>query len=239
MTEATTPQVLRFFVYIVESPSAPDIYHGRSEGALVAKAVELDGIPSATRTVINPVAFDAALRIGLPEVMKAYPDRIPILHISAHGAATGIQLSSGDVLRWADLRPMLTPINESLGGFLLLCMSACEGYSACQMAMQVGDGPHPYFSMVGNFGKPTWSDTAVAYSCFYHLLSKGYNVFDAVVRMRAASGDDNWTAETAEQSKQGYMQYLQSVVPTEAQQELQAAADDAQVLPETKALEKS
>ena len=25
-----------FFVYIVESPSAPDLYHGRSEGALVA-----------------------------------------------------------------------------------------------------------------------------------------------------------------------------------------------------------
>ena len=30
--------------------------------------------------------------------------------------------------------------------------------------------------MVGNYGKPTWSDTAVAYSAFYHLLSKGYNV---------------------------------------------------------------
>jgi len=235
MTES--PQALRFFVYIVESPSAPDIYHGRSEGALVAKAVELDGIPSVTRTVINPIAFDAALRIGLPEVMKAYPDRLPILHISAHGATHGIQLSSGDVLQWIDLRPMLTPINESLGGYLLLCMSACEGYSACQMAMQDGDGPHPYFSMVGNFGKPTWSDTAVAYSSFYHLLSKGYNVFNAVAGMKAASGDDKWTLETAEQSKQGYLEYLQSVVPSEAQRELQAAAEEQPVLPEAKALE--
>ena len=41
MAEVETAQALRFFVYIVESPSAPDIYHGRSEGALVAKAVEL------------------------------------------------------------------------------------------------------------------------------------------------------------------------------------------------------
>jgi len=184
-------------------------------------------------------AFNAALKIGLPEVMKVYPDRLPVIHISAHGANTGIQLSSGDVLSWADLRPMLAPINESLGGYLLLYMSACEGYSACQMAMQVDDGPHPYFSMVGNFGKPTWSDTAVAYSAFYHLLSKGYNVFEAVGRMKAASGDDNWTAETAEQSKQGYIQYLQSVVPTEAQQELQTAADVAHIHPDTKALEKS
>lgn len=237
MAEAETTQALRFFVYIVESPSAPDIYHGRSEGALVAKAVELDGIPSVTRTVINPVAFDAALRIGLPEVMKAYPDRLPILHLSAHGATHGIQLSSGDVLSWPDLRPMLTPINESLGGYPLLCMSACEGYSACQVAMQEGNGAHPYFSMVGNFGRPTWSDTAVAYSSFCHLLSKGYNVFNAVAGMKAASGDDNWTVETAEQSKQGYLEYLQSVVPSEAQQELQAVADEEHVPPEAKALE--
>lgn len=237
MTEVETAQALRFFVYIVESPSAPDIYHGRSEGALVAKAVELDRIPSVTRTVINPVAFDAALRIGLPEVMKAYPDRLPILHLSAHGAAHGIQLSNGDVLGWSDLRPMLTPINESLGGYLLLCMSACEGYSACRMAMQEGNGAHPYFAMVGNFGRPTWSDTAVAYSCFYHLLSKGYSVFNAVSGMKSASGDDRWTVETAEQSKQGYLEYLQTVVPSDAQQELQAAADEAPARPEAKALE--
>ena len=114
-------------------------------GVLVAKAVELDGIPSATRTVINPTAFYAALSMGLPDVMKLYPDRIPILHISAHGASGGIQLSSGDVINWLDLRQILMLINESLDGFLLLCMSACEGFSACQMAMQEGDGPHPYF----------------------------------------------------------------------------------------------
>jgi hypothetical protein len=227
----------RFFIYIIESPSAPDIYHGRSEGVLVAKAVELDGIPSATRTVINPTAFYAALSMGLPDVMKLYPDRIPILHISAHGASGGIQLSSGDVINWLDLRQILMLINESLDGFLLLCMSACEGFSACQMAMQEGDGPHPYFFMVGNYGKPTWSDTAVAYSAFYHLLSKGYNVSDAVAGMRAASGDDKWIAQTAEQSKRGYLEYLQSIVPSEAQQVLQAAAEEQDVPPEAKALE--
>lgn len=237
MAEAT--EVLKFFVYIIESPSAPDIYHGRSEGALVAKAIELDGTPSVTRTVINPIAFSAALKIGLPEVMKEYPDRLPILHISAHGATHGIQLSSGDVLSWADLRPMLTPINESLSGYLLLCMSACEGYSACQMAMQDGDGPHPYYSMVGNCGKPTWSDAAVAYSSFYHLLSKGYNVFDAVEGMKAASGDGNWIVEIAEQLKQSYIEFLQKISPSEAQQELEAVAEEQPVPPEAKALEKT
>ncbi|MFW0884368.1 hypothetical protein ACMCNP_04870 [Candidatus Acidulodesulfobacterium sp. H_13] len=53
MAETINPQAFQFFVYIIESPSAPDICHSRSEGALVAKVVELDGIPSVTRTVIN------------------------------------------------------------------------------------------------------------------------------------------------------------------------------------------
>ncbi len=62
-------------------------------------------------------------------------------------------------------------------------------------------------------------------------------MLDAVTRMRAASGDDNWTVETAEKLKQGYLEYLQSVSPSEAQQELQAAAEEQPVPPEAKALE--
>jgi hypothetical protein len=83
--------------------------------------------------------------------MKEFSDRYPIVHLSAHGSSAGIQLSTGDAINWAELREMLLPINTSLGGALLLCMSACEGYHACQMAMQDGDVPDPYGMMVGNF----------------------------------------------------------------------------------------
>jgi hypothetical protein len=176
---ADTPEPeLKFFVYVVESPSAPDLYHGRSEGTLVTQAAALDLVPCVTRTAINREAFDAALTIGLPEVMKQYPDRFPILHLSAHGGTTGLQLSDSDTVTWRD-RELVLPINETLGGNLLVCMSACKGYSACQMAMQADDGPHPYFALVANHGTPTWSDTAVAYSAFYHLLAKGSKVVDA------------------------------------------------------------
>lgn len=167
------PQKYVFFVYIVESPSAPDLYHGRSEGALVANALGLDQIPCVSRTAINREAFEAALQIGLPEAMKQFAGRYPVLHLSAHGASEGIQLSSGDVIGWTELRELLVPINESLGGALLLCMSACKGYSACQMAMQhQDDAKHPYFAMIGNFGQPTWSDTAVSYPCLLPSLGQ-------------------------------------------------------------------
>ncbi len=227
-----------FFVYIVESPSAPDLYHGRSEGGRVEETLRLDGIPCVTRTAINQEAFVAALRIGLPESMKLFPGRYPIVHLSAHGSRAGIQLSSGDVLSWLQLRELLVPINTSLEGALLLCMSACEGYSACQMAMQEGEAPHPYCVMVGNFGKPTWSDTAVAYLSFYHLLAKGRTIPEAVKAMVAASGDPSWVAETADQSKQVYIEFLKTQAsPAAVQQQLEAVAEERPLSTDAKALE--
>ncbi|MCX5829884.1 MAG: hypothetical protein NTV58_18105 [Deltaproteobacteria bacterium] len=239
MTDDKRKESLKFFVYIVESPSAPDMYHGRSEGALVARAIDLDGIPSATRIVINKEALSAALNIGLPDVMKQFAERFPIIHLSAHGSGQGIQLSNGDTLSWYELRQMITPINLNLGGFLLLCMSACKGYSACQMAMQTDNSPDPYFAMVGNFGTPTWADTAVAYSAFYHLLSKGHSIPNAVEGMKAACGDSQWIVETAEDAKKGYLEYLQKIEPSQVQQALESTTDAANLPPSAKALERS
>lgn len=229
-----------FFVFIVESPSAPDLYHGRFEGGLVAQAIRLDSIPCAVRFAINREAFIAAFRIGLIEAMKLCQGRYPIIHISAHGNSAGIQLSSGEVVSWQELRELLVPINVGLQGALLLCMSACKGFSAIQMAMEEGDGPHPYFAMVGHCGTPSWSDTAVSYLCFYHILAKGKTVLEAVAAMRAASGDANWGIETADEIKRGYLEFIKTrVEPADAQRELEAAAEDSPLPAAAKALEAS
>ena len=223
-TEAMT---VKFFVYIIESPSAPDLYLGRTEGEMVAKAVKLNATPVVTRTAINSEAFVAALTVGLSEDMKGFHEHVPIVHISAHGSVDGIQLSSGENLAWTEIRELLIPINQSLGGLLVLCMSACEGYFACTMAKRAGDDPHPFFAMVGNYEKPTWSETAVAYSSFYHLLCKGKNIFEAVEGMKAASGNTSWIVETAEESKRSFLEYLQKIEPDQAQQALEEVTEVA------------
>lgn len=112
-----------FFVYIIESPSAPDIYHGRSEGKRIEDTLRLDDIDCVTRPVINAVAFKAALQIGLAHAMELLPDKYPIVHLSAHGSQAGIQLSSGEVIEWSALRELLVPINESL--LKALCSYVC------------------------------------------------------------------------------------------------------------------
>src|SRR4051794_5274697 len=104
--------MLSFFVYIVESPSAADVYHKRSESDLLRKVLELEQIPSVARMAISRYAFYAALTIGVSEDMKQFEDRVPIIHISAHGDSAGIQLSSGESVGWSELSALLLPINK-------------------------------------------------------------------------------------------------------------------------------
>src|SRR4051812_4378573 len=113
MAQAPPEKRIRFFVYVVESPSALDIYHGRGEGELLARAVELNLTPAVSRIAISREAFEAALGVGLTEEMQAHAGLLPIVHLSAHGDENGIQLSTGEVITWNELREYLRPINKA------------------------------------------------------------------------------------------------------------------------------
>jgi hypothetical protein len=227
---------LQFFVYVVESPSAPDIYHDRSEGNIVGRAIHLDLIPCVTRVAINKEAFNASLVIGLQEEMKAHPNLLPIVHISAHGGSSGLLLSSNELITWNHLRDLLLPINAALSGGLLLCMSSCEGFSACRMAMNE-TGDQPFFGVIGNYGTPTWSDTAIAYASFYHLISKGVLIVDAVKAMKAASGDTGWSVMTAKEARTSFIEFIKKTNPQQVQKELQDNVQEQRPTSEMKKLE--
>lgn len=217
---------LKFFVFVIESPSAVDLYHRRSEGEIIQQAANLNQITCIVKTSINFDAFEAALKIGLKKAMDSNPGHVPMLHISAHGFKDGIQLSSGQIIKWNDLEDMLRPINQALNNTLLLCLSCCEGYNGICMAMNSDERPHPYYAIISNAEKPLWSDTAVAYSTFYHLIAKGHYITDAVNGMRVASGNDMFWAETAEKAKEGFIEYIQATDTDDAQEQLEENTKD-------------
>ena len=199
-----------FFVYVIESPSAPDLYHHRSEADLLRQAINLDLTTCVTRCAISRDAFNAALHVGLFEEMQAFPNLVPILHVSAHGNSEGIRLSNGNTIGWEELRLLLQPINAALQGCLIVCMSCCEGYSGTRMAMFTDDQPLPFYAIIGASGSPTWSDTAVAYATFYHLLAKGHFVDRCVAAMRISSGVSTFFLSRADQEKQSFIDFVQN-----------------------------
>lgn len=209
-----------FFVYVIESPSALDLYHQRGEGAVIQQAVRLNQLQCVHRLVINKKAFDASLQIGITEAMAATPKAIPIVHISAHGFSEGIQLSSGEIIGWAALKDLLTPINRALNGNLIVCMSTCEGYSGSRMAMISEPDDFPFLALIGNGSEPTWPETAVAFSVFYHLLANNRYVIDAVDAMRVASGNESFYVTTAAESRQSYLDYIAKLDASEVREAL-------------------
>ena len=214
-----------FFVYIVESPSAVDLYHQRGEGGVIQQAVRLNQLQCVHRLAVNRQAFEASLQIGLTEAMAATPNSVPILHISAHGFSEGIQLSSEEIIDWSTLKELLTPINKALEGNLIICMSTCEGYSGSRMAMLSEPDDFPFLALIGNGSKPTWPETAVAFSTFYHLLANNRYVTDAVDAMRVASGNDRFFVTTAAESRQSYLDFIAQVDTSEAREEIEGQSE--------------
>jgi hypothetical protein len=175
------------FVYIVESPSDIDLLDGRTEGRTLCEALKLTGVDHEYSLATTITSFRYALKERLGFVASHFPDKTPILHLSMHGNVNGLGLTDGTFLSWADLRRELNPLVESLSGDILLCMSACKGASGIRMAMFDGEG-HTFGAIVGNYGDASWSDLAVGYTSFYHLLFKGIPLAECVERIKAASG---------------------------------------------------
>lgn len=215
---------IKFFVFVIESPSPVDLYHRRSEGEIIRQAVNLNQIPCIVRTAINVEAFEASIKIGLKEEMEAYPGLIPMLHISAHGSTDGIQLSNGQTLSWEALKELLQPINKALSNSLLVCLSCCEGYAGIRMAMTHENVDQPFYALVANGSKPLWADTAVAYSSFYHLVAKGEYIKDAVNAMRVASGNNFFWVETADGARQTFLEHIKNINTEQVQKMLEENA---------------
>lgn len=201
-----------FGVYIIESPSGVDFYHGRQEGVALSSMLNLLGIRSQLKIVINSDAANAAMTHGVREYISKNGSAPFILHLSCHGDAQGIAWSNNKVWTWNDLRSYLVNINSILGGDLIVCMSACKGYYACITAMSDDESaPLPYHGLVGTPGDIPWSKAAVAFATFYNLIRDGVDIREASQRMNLAAnltGEQAFIADFAKETHVNFMERL-------------------------------
>ncbi len=174
-----------FQVYIIESPSSEDLFDDRKEGELIKRALAIAEIRTTLKMAVDGERFVNAL-VACGEQLISQQFDVPVLHISAHGDEKGIQLTNKESVAWADLEKRLGQLNEALGGQLILCMSSCQGARAWNMALN--HSPRAYSVLVGSEQKPTWTETAIGFAVFYHLLAVGKTVAEAVDGMNAACG---------------------------------------------------
>ncbi len=182
---------LNLRVFIVESPSTLDLYKGRHEGTSLCSTLNLSDIPCDYRLCADKVHLKDALN---PTRFKdsASKGENPVLHISAHGNVAGIVLTSGETLNWVELHDLIRPINDVVGGSLLLGMSSCKS-SWARLIATSADGRPPFLAMVTNSGSPMWSETAVGFCTFYHLMQRLEVASKSPIEvMKDASGNANF-----------------------------------------------
>jgi hypothetical protein len=210
-----------FFVYIIESPSAEDLLDGRTEGRVLNEALALAGIPHVYSLVTNEEMLLKAFSDRLVEALRTL-NRIPIIHFSLHGNNEGVALTDKKFLTWDYLRNFLLPLEQTFPGDLLLCMSSCFGFSGCRMAM-TAQNELPFSALVGNSDEADWSDAAIAYITFYHLLFKGLSLEKAVEAMKIASDDHNFVCVYGDRVRQNWLDYRKQQAREEAIRRLRAA----------------
>jgi hypothetical protein len=185
-------------VYVMESPSDSDIYNGISAGSILQQALHIAGIHVTYRLVVNEDRFVEAFREMLLGFLNQ--KKVPILHIIAHGNENGIGLTSGRIISHDELGIGLRIVNEALGGDLVVCVSACEGYKLAKTGFTTE--PPPFATLVGNLAKPSWADNIVGFTAFYYLMAKGKTIKEAVDGMKAASGNADFKTIDGQELRQ-------------------------------------
>lgn len=199
------------FIYVVESPSASDLFDGRTEGRALCEAMSMAGHAhtytiAADRTHLRKALSAEASEDRLVKQWKQH-QAPAVMHFSMHGNSDGLQLMSGELVTWHELREMLIPINDFLPNGLLVCFSSCSGSSGTRMSMYLGNSK-PFWAIVGSYGNVSWSDALVGFTTFYHHWFKGGTVAEAVSAMRIASGHDQFIFEAGHESKRAYEAYV-------------------------------
>lgn len=194
-----------FFVHVVESPSSDDLLDGHLEGRVLYQALCASRIDASYMVAATKEAFWKAIgerlldRIGLDGFQ-----RWPILHLSAHGSPSGLQLTNSDPLKWSELTNYLRKVNRLLNGTLILAVSSCFGSHAVQEALS---GDQPYYAIVGPSQAVPLSDLAIGFSSFYHVLSKTWNLSKAHKAMVAAADNTEFLLFFTEEARRDYSEW--------------------------------
>lgn len=200
------------FIYIIESPSASDLYDGRTEGRALCEALKLAGIPHEYTVAVNLEKFAEALawRDGSRLFNAALKhNAYPVVHLSMHGDGEGVSLTDGTSLQWWQLQRILHPINESIHHGLMVTFSTCRGASAMRMSMHLDD-TKPFYATVGSFEEVRWDEALVAFLVFFHNWFQGCAPDRAAELMRLATGHSGFEFTAGPAAKASYQQFIYS-----------------------------
>jgi hypothetical protein len=188
-------------IYVIESPHPEDLIEGRNEGDALVRVLKLAEIDVVYFLVVNAEMFDKAFEEIGTAILNQTDLRtaMPVIHISAHGAEEGIELTDFDVVHWEKLSSLFAALHKQIGPVSLppvfdqnipkftVGLSSCSAYSAYRKAVS---RPTPFQAIVGPTRDIGWCESLLAFSAFYYVTGVKKKTFQiGVLTMNFASGN--------------------------------------------------
>ena len=186
-------------VFVIESPADHDLLVGRQEGYVLCQGINMAEGRCQVFLAASRSTFQNALMLIHSSMKECKTEIHPVIHISAHGDHAGIELTDRSRIEWKELASHLSQINQDLDNQLTVVFSSCEG--AAGSCMAAGEDRPPFRHVVCNSKHPTWSETAVAFACFYLAIGKGKSHAQALHAMREGSGNNDFVHLDIETSR--------------------------------------
>lgn len=176
-------------IFIVECVDPMDLIQGRSEASALEKVCTSIGHEAITLTAYSKDDFEKYC--GYISSIDSNHDRnensdTPLcIHIATHGNKRGIAFGR-DFIRWNSLFESMLPVFTKMSryrGKVFLSISACEaGYQ--ELASEIESewtknsrvNPPEYIFVTAEEGGVAWDDALVAWTVFYHKLSRSNNI---------------------------------------------------------------
>jgi hypothetical protein len=114
----------------------------------------------------------------------------PILHIETHGDAEGLQFTSDEILKWAELAPVLSEINQACRMNLLVVAAACHGWFLGTVLKPIDRSP--IFGVMGPADAAYPADLYLAMTKFYRTLLTRFDLLAALADMNGATSTGEW-----------------------------------------------
>lgn len=165
------------YVFVLESLRNENL----KTGEILHNSLANAGIPSNFRTFQNKDELmdllDIIFKATIEENLK------PFIHFDCHGNSKGIAAvnlsQKEEFIPWAFIRDKFIPIYKASAGQSVICLSACEGFSAS--AMVATGKPCPYYYIVGSFRKIPSRKSLEAFLEFYQKIWQDNNIWETAV----------------------------------------------------------
>lgn len=193
-----------FVIHILDSPRTDERAAGIDEGKKLQTLLDAEKLEIMSYPILNFTAFAEA--IGTIAARHLTTETIPILHLSMHGNDEEIGLADGHTIKWHALIGYIYVLSRAIDRRVLVCMSACEGFSAISMACLAKT--LPFFALVGPATSPSWNEAAAGYAAFYKAIARGKTIPEAVDEMNSAVSTKVFNWKGADEAQKELMAEL-------------------------------